>query len=97
VLFGTFIETGVGDIQGFLERLQSWWGERTGGELAPWFRALVAAVTMILAGALSALGVAELIASGYGTLSWGFMLVYVLPLLTIGMWRIARSGGTVSG
>lgn len=102
VLFGTFIETGVGDIQGFLERLQSWWGERTGGELAPWFRALVAAVTMILAGALSALGVAELIASGYGTLSWGFMVVYVLPLLTIGVWRIARAapgdaGDRVSG
>lgn len=97
VLFGTFIETGVGDIQGFLERLQAWWGERTGGELAPWFRALIAAVTMILAGALSALGVAELIASGYGTLSWGFMVVYVLPLLTIGVWRIVRGDGVAGG
>ena len=91
VLFGTFIETGVGDIQGFLERLQAWWDERTGGEIPPAVRAVIAAVTMMLAGALSALGVVELIASGYGTLSWGFLAVYVLPLLTIGVWRIARA------
>ena len=45
---------------------------------------------MLLAGALSSIGVIDLIAEGYATLSWGFFFVYVLPLLTIGLWRIAR-------
>lgn len=29
---------------------------------------------------------------GYGTITWGFLLVMVLPLLTYGVWQIVRSG-----
>jgi uncharacterized membrane protein YkvI len=96
VLFGTFIETGVGDVQGVLERVQAWWIERTGAGLAPRTCALVAAGVMVLAGLLSSLGVVDLIASGYGTMSWGFLAVYVAPLLTIGIWRIVRSQRSTS-
>ena len=91
VLFGTFIETGIGDVQGILERLDAWRLEVSAKALAPAVRALVAAGMMLAAGALSAIGVIDLIASGYGTLSWGFFFVYVLPLLTIGLWRVMRS------
>jgi uncharacterized membrane protein YkvI len=90
VLFGTFIETGVGDIQGVLERIQAWWIERTGRELRHRTCAAIAAGVMLLAGALSTLGVVDLIAEGYGTLAWGFLAVYVVPLLTVGVWHIAR-------
>ncbi|HSG88685.1 MAG TPA: hypothetical protein VLA56_05705 [Pseudomonadales bacterium] len=92
VLFGTFIETGAGNIQGFVERLQTWWGERTGGEIPQVARAAIAGLAMFLAGSLSALGIVDLIASGYGTLAWGFFACYVVPLLTIGVWRIVRAG-----
>ena len=90
VLFGTFIETGIGDVQGILERLDGWRLEVSAKALAPKVRALVAGGLMLLAGALSSIGVIDLIAEGYATLSWGFFFVYVLPLLTIGLWRIAR-------
>jgi len=29
----------------------------------------------------------NLIASGYGTMAWGFLAIYVIPLLTVGLYR----------
>jgi len=88
VLFGTFIETGAGNIQGFVERLDGWWIERTGHALSQRIHGMVAAVLVILAGMLAQFGIVALIADGYGTLAWGFMVVYIIPLLTIGVWRL---------
>ena len=33
-------------------------------------------------------GIVALIADGYGTLAWGFLAVYVLPLLTVGVYKL---------
>ncbi len=38
--------------------------------------------------ALSQFGVIALIAKGYGLLAWGFLGVYIAPLLTVGVWRL---------
>jgi len=92
VLFGTFIETGAGTIQGFVERLDGWWMEREGGRLSRRVHASVAGFVVLLAGFLSQAGIVALIAQGYGTLAWGFMVVYIVPLLTVGVWRIIKSG-----
>ena len=92
VLFGTFIETGAGIIQGVIERLDGWWEERTGARLSRLTHAGIAAAGVGLAGVLSSVGIVALIAEGYGTLAWGFLLVYIVPLLTIGVWRIFKSG-----
>ena len=46
---------------------------------------------MGIAGGLSHLGMVALIAEGYGTLAWGFLVVYAIPLFTIGLYRLARS------
>jgi uncharacterized membrane protein YkvI len=35
-----------------------------------------------------AIGLSNLVARGYGTITWGFLLVFVLPLLTYGVWLI---------
>ena len=51
---------------------------------------MVAAVLVILAGMLAQFGIVALIADGYGTLAWGFMAVYIIPLLTIGVWRLIK-------
>jgi len=45
---------------------------------------------VILAGMLAQFGIVALIADGYGTLAWGFMVVYIIPLLTIGVWRLIK-------
>jgi uncharacterized membrane protein YkvI len=40
---------------------------------------------------LSFWGITSLIAQGYGTIAWGFFAVYMVPLLTVGIYRIATS------
>ncbi len=90
VLFGTFIETGAGTIQGFVERLDGWWIDRTGEALDQKIHALIAGFTVALAGLLAQLGIVTLISEGYGTLAWGFLIVYFIPLLTVGIWRLIR-------
>jgi uncharacterized membrane protein YkvI len=37
------------------------------------------------------IGLIDLIASGYRFLAWMFLAVYLLPLLTIGVWRLLRT------
>lgn len=45
----------------------------------------------LIAGALVAqFGLISLIARGYGTLTWLFVAVYVLPVVTIGLWKVIR-------
>lgn len=40
---------------------------------------------------LFSLGITNLIAQGYGSMAWGFLVVYVVPLSSIGLYRIVRS------
>jgi uncharacterized membrane protein YkvI len=35
-------------------------------------------------------GLVTLIAKGYRFLAWAFLAVYVLPLFTLGSWKLAR-------
>jgi len=89
VLFGTLIETGTGMIHAVNERIAGVL-EDHGKALVRWVRP-VAATTMLLAAAgLSQFGLVALIARGYGTLTWAFLVVYVIPVLTIGVWKLRR-------
>ena len=50
------------------------------------------AIGMLVIGALSAqVGLTDLIARGYGTVTWAFIGVFVVPVLTLGVWKIARA------
>ena len=42
--------------------------------------------------AVSTFGLTGLIAKGYGTICWGFLFVYLTPMLAIGIYKIAKSG-----
>jgi uncharacterized membrane protein YkvI len=94
VLFGTFIETGAGLLQGINERIDAYLAEKRGKGLGPSAHAAIAVAAILLSAALSLIGITSLIAQGYGTMSWGFLFVYVLPVLTIGIWRLARSASS---
>jgi uncharacterized membrane protein YkvI len=92
VLFGTFVETGAAIIHGFNERLDRTFAEK-GKAMPKLMRPVVAAVILITAVTLAdVVGLTTLVAEGYGTITWGFLLVMVLPLLTYGVWQIVRSG-----
>jgi uncharacterized membrane protein YkvI len=93
-LFGTLVQTGIGVIQGLIERLDSWRLERGLAPVTRPHHALLALLTIALSGFLSAVGVVTLVAQGYGLLAWAFLLVYTLPLLTIGLVRLMRTRAT---
>jgi uncharacterized membrane protein YkvI len=90
VLFGTMIKTCVGIVQGLNERLDEWSVRRTGRTLSRLKHGLIAGVAILLSGGLSTFGLAALIARGYGSMAWGFLLIYVIPLMTIGVCKLVK-------
>lgn len=92
MLFGTFVETGAGMLQGINERLDAYLIEIRGRGLGRATHATLAMLAIVISAVLSTWGITNLIASGYGTMAWGFLLVYALPLVTVGALRIVRSG-----
>ncbi len=88
VIFGTFIETAAGSIQGVVERIEGAISERRGTGLTRGQHAMVAVSMMLAAILLSTFGLIALVAKGYGGIAWGFMLLYALPLLTVGVYKL---------
>ena len=87
VLFGTLIETGTGLIHAFNERIAGVFA--AAGRPMPEVARPAIALGLVVAGALlSRFGIVALVGRGYGTVSWGFLVIYVVPLLTWGIWRI---------
>lgn len=90
VLFGTLVETGAGLIHGINERIAQLFRER-GRELPKIARPSMALGLLLCGTLLSGVGLIDLIARGYGTLTWVFLVIYVLPVLLLGGWRLTRS------
>ncbi len=91
MLFGTFIETGAGLLQGINERIDAFMIERRGTGLRPASHAGIAIAAVLLSAVLSIWGITNLIAKGYGTMAWVFFAIYIVPLATIGVWKILRA------
>lgn len=90
VLFGTLIETGTGFIKAVDDRIELTYEK--GGKVCPsWMRPLIAVVFVLVGVGVSTFGLTGLIAKGYGTICWGFLIVYVLPMLTIGLYKISKA------
>lgn len=89
VLVGTFIETGTGMIHAFNERVVNAFAAR-GITLHDWVRPLIAMGLIVSAILMSRWGLIDLIAVGYNVMAWVFVLVVVVPLLTVGLWKITR-------
>ena len=93
VLLGTLIETGTGLIHAFNERVSTTFQEQ--GRTMPAALRLAVAVGLLAIGALTAqFGLIDLIAKGYGTITYGFWIVYLLPVFTLGVWKILKSKRT---
>ena len=84
VLFGTLIETGAGMIHAINDRIAGAFEERL-RPLPPRARPLVALALLGTAAALSRFGLIDLIARGYGSLTWAYLALFVVPVLTWGV------------
>ena len=89
MLFGTFIETGAGVFQGINERVDGYLEDSGKPSLSPASRAAIAVSAILVSAGLSLIGITDLIAKGYGTLAWGFLAIYVVPLMTIGVFKLS--------
>ena len=80
-------------LQGINDRIDAWLVEKRGTGLPRAARAGLAIAAIVVSALLGLWGIINLIAAGYGTMAWGFLLVYVVPLFTVGLWQIVRGNG----
>ncbi|MBV7255295.1 hypothetical protein KCG44_00705 [Pacificimonas sp. WHA3] len=90
MLYGTFVETGSGLIHAVNERIAINAKER-GVELSRLIRPAVALILLVVSVFLATkVGLIELVSKGYGLLTYAFILVYIIPIMTLGLYRITR-------
>ncbi|TGX48741.1 hypothetical protein E5A73_20795 [Sphingomonas gei] len=93
MIFAALLESGTGSVHAINERIATVWRTRRGADLSRRARAIIASV--LLVGCIFAadrFGLIALIASGYRVLAYTILAVYILPLLTIGLYRLLSGG-----
>jgi uncharacterized membrane protein YkvI len=90
VMFVLVAQTGVGLLQGFLARIDAWKTERTGLPMTRVGHGAIAAGVLMVCMALGTMGVVTLILRGYTIMFMSFIVVYVIPLLTYGVYLVYR-------
>ena len=94
MIFAALLESGTSAVHAINERIDAAWEARKGAPLSHRARLAIGltllAVCMFAAGRF---GLVALIANGYRALAYIFLAVFVLPLLTVGIWRIFRNDG----
>ena len=94
MILAAMLESGVGGVHAINERVGNMLaarGKREGG-LKLLERLSSTSIILLLAVVVAdRVGLVTLIADGYRWLAYIFLLVYVLPLLTIGLWRLYRT------
>jgi uncharacterized membrane protein YkvI len=86
----TLVDTGVALLHAINERVAKVYEEKS----RPMPKALRPALAVVLmigsVYAASSIGLVDLIAKGYGYLTYAFIVLLILPVLTIGLWRLWR-------
>ena len=96
VLFGTLIETGAGMIHAVNERIAPVYARRT-TSMPAGLRTGIGLGLLAGGAVIAQFGLIDLIARGYGTMTWIFLAIYVVPVLTVGVWKLVRGGAASSG
>ena len=89
MIFSALLESGAAAVHAANERVAATWRHQRGVELTNAARVLISAV--LLLGSIfiaTRFGLVDLIARGYRGLAYLFLAVYILPLLTVGVWRL---------
>ena len=93
MIFAALLESGTGAVHAINERISNVWQARKGAPLSARARGALAlgllVVCMLIA---DRVGLVSLIANGYRGLAYLLIAVYVIPLLTIGLWRLWKGG-----
>lgn len=95
ILFGivvgwTFIETATGMIYAFVERVERNLEDAGKEPLTGKVRGLIAIVALGLSAIVSSIGIQDLVSTGYTVLGWAMLIIYGIPILIIGSYRIFK-------
>jgi uncharacterized membrane protein YkvI len=89
ILFGTFIETGISLIHGFNERISNWLKTEKSRDLSRSNRFVISIVLLVISIFIAEkFGLVDLIKNGYGTLTWAYWLIFVIPVLFVAMKKL---------
>jgi len=87
----TLVDTGVALLHAINERVAGVYQEQS-RPMPKWLRPALA--IGIMAGSVYAaagIGLVDLIAKGYGYLTYAFIVLLIIPVLTVGLWRLLRN------
>lgn len=91
MIFAALLESGTGCVHAINERIAAAYRSRRHGELPNLVRLAAAGVLLVGSVFIAArFGLVTLIANGYRALSYVILCVYVIPLLTYGIWRLLQ-------
>ncbi len=96
IIFGTFVETGTAMIHAVNERLEGTFAEQ--GRHLPQIARPAIAIGFLLMAVIAAetFGIISLIANGYGYITIAFIMVLIVPMLTVGVWKIIKKPDSVN-
>jgi len=90
VMGWTLIETSTGIIHACIERVNNVLGELHKNEMTRSQQSILTLGILIGAMILSRIGIIDLIATVYNGLAYAFLIIYVVPLLTVGVYKIVK-------
>lgn len=91
ILTWTLVDTAVGLVFAIVERVDGQVWEYTGRRLSRAHRGAVTGIFMGLAVLLAKVGIIDLIARGYSAMAYAFLATMVLPMVTVGLYRLRRA------
>jgi uncharacterized membrane protein YkvI len=92
MIFSALLESGTSSVHAINERIDRAWESRKGKALTHAQRLGIAVVVLVVCMFLaSRFGLVALIANGYRALAYILLATFVLPLLTVGVWKIVRN------
>ena len=86
----TLAETSTGMVIGFTQRIEQHLVNLQKPALTPLQRAIGSFGMLMIEVVLAQVGVIALIAKGYHIMGYGFLVLHVLPLITIGVYKIMQ-------
>lgn len=90
VMGWTLIETATGIIHAMLERIDTGLKDTGRRPLSRKHRGMLTIAVLVVSVAFAKIGIIDLIAKGYNALAYAFILLYLVPLLTVGVYKIYR-------
>jgi uncharacterized membrane protein YkvI len=92
MIFSALLESGTSSVHAINERIDHAWKAHRGQPLTHRARLTIALVVIVGCMFLaSRFGLVALIATGYRALAYALLATFILPLITVGAWKIVRN------